>query len=197
MRRSRARNPGRFGQRRSTGVLPAVLAAFAASGCATLNESECRSVDWFQLGARDGGAGYSAGRLGEHRKACSEFGLATDDAAWRQGYDAGLLDYCTADNGYRVGRRGDHYAQVCPIEEEREFVAAYELGRETLQVENEFAELNRRIDPLEARLVNDRLEDAQRRDIRRQLSYLYNQRVWLRRSIDRLENEWRRRAYAY
>lgn len=171
-----------------------VLVAFALGSCATLNESECRSVDWFQLGARDGGAGYSPGRLDEHREACSEFGLAADDAMWRRGYEAGLLDYCTADTGYRVGRRGGHYGQVCPVEEEREFLAAYELGRETLQVENEFAEINRRIDSLEARLVGDKLEDTTRREIRRQLAYLYDQRRWLRRSIDRLDNEWRRRA---
>lgn len=176
---------------------PSALALVATLGlvsCATLNESQCRSVDWAQLGARDGAMGYSTQRLEEHREACSEFGLAADDAAWRQGYDAGLLEYCTVDNGYRLGRRGGYYGQVCPSVNEGDFLDAYELGRETYALEGEYAELNRRIDSLEARLVNnEKLEDGVRRDIRRQLSYLYDQRTWLRRSIDRLDREWRRR----
>lgn len=171
------------------------LFALALAGCATLNESECRSIDWYQLGARDGSAGLAQTRIEDHREACSEFGLAPDRAAWRQGYEAGLLDYCTAETGYRVGRRGGWYGQVCPLGAEREFLAAYDLGREIYDVEAELGELDRRIDSLQQRLTSDQLEDSTRREVRRQLSYLYEQRHWLRRSIDRLESEWRRGRY--
>lgn len=175
----------------------ALLAAFTLSGCATLDETECRSVDWVKLGARDGTAGFPESRVEEHRKACAEYGLAPDDSAWLQGYEAGLFDYCTADNGYRIGRRGGGYGRVCPLESEADFLAAYDLGYETYQVEAEFAELNGRIDALERRLIDKQLDDATRREIRRQLSYLYEQRSWLRRSIDRLEREWRRSISSY
>lgn len=167
--------------------------AFALGGCATLNESECRSVDWYQLGTRDGAEGYGRARLESHREACSEFGLAADDAAWSQGYEDGLQSYCTADNGYRVGRRGGSYAQVCPLETEREFLSAYELGRDTYEVDQELADVKRRIDSLESSLASDKTDDAMRRDLRRQVSEQYRQASWLRRSLDRLESEWRRR----
>jgi hypothetical protein len=168
-------------------------AALGLSACATLNETECRSVDWYDLGVRDGNSGYTPGRLDEHRDACAEYGLGPDARAWRNGYETGLLDYCVADNGYRVGRRGGHYNDVCPRESEREFLSAFELGRETYQVEQELATLDRRIDSLETRLSGDKIDDELRRDLRRQVSDLHQQRLWLRRSVDRLESEWRRR----
>lgn len=170
-----------------------LLAALLLTGCATLDERECRHIDWYQLGARDGGFGYGERRIEEHREACSAFGLDADASAWRQGHAAGLQDFCTADNGYRVGRRGGYYGQVCPRELEPDFLDAYELGRETYEVEAELSELGRRIDSLEARLISDGVEDSTRREIRRQLVHLYEHRLWLRRSVDRLEREWRRR----
>lgn len=172
-----------------------ICGVLVLGGCATLNESECRSADWSQLGARDGGLGYSRDRLQDHRKACSEFGLAADDAAWSEGYAAGLADYCTADNGYRVGRQGGHYANVCPAQAERRFVPAYELGRETYDLEREMEELDRRIESLQARLIGDKIDDGVRVDVRRQLADLYNRSHWLRRSLDRLDAEWRRRSW--
>lgn len=174
--------------------LAAGLGALLLSACATLDESECRGADWFEIGSRDGAAGYAHSRLEEHRKACSEFGLNSDDAAWRQGYAAGLEDYCTLDNGYRLGRRGGYYGQVCPAGVESAFLSAYELGRETYDIEREIEEVSRRIEAIESRLVRDReLDDGLRAELRRQLSDLYLRHAWLRRSRDRLEAEWRRR----
>ncbi len=170
-----------------------VCAALGLSSCATLNESECRTADWFQLGTREGADGYPRTRIDEHRKACSEFGMAADDAVWIEGYEAGLLDYCTVDNGYKVGRGGGYYSRVCPAQLEADFVAAYDLGKETYDVEREIADLDRRVQSLQERLVSDKIDDATRKDVRRQLSDLYNRAHWLRRSHDRLESEWRRR----
>lgn len=173
-----------------------LLALLLVPGCATLDEAECRGADWFRLGARDGADGYGRSRLGDHRQACAEHGMAVDAAAWEKGYETGLLDYCTAQNGYRVGRRGLHYGRVCPIEDEREFLAAFEIGREAYSVEQEITELDRRIESLEQRLRSDRIDDATRAETRRQLHYLYHQGGWLRRSLDRLDREWRRRGGA-
>lgn len=173
--------------------LAMLAAALALGSCATLDESECRTADWFQLGVRDGTEGYPRTRLDEHRKACSEFDMAADDAQWREGYENGLLDYCTVDNGYQVGRGGGYYSRVCPAQVEHEFVAAYDLGKETYDVEREMAELDRRVRALQERLVSDKISDSTRREVRRHLSDLYDRSHWLRRTHDRLKNEWRRR----
>ena len=170
-----------------------VLLLTALAGCATLDESQCRSVNWFELGSRDGSLGYGENRLESHREACSEFGLSTDAAAWREGYAEGLQSYCTVDNGYRIGRQGGSYGRVCPLESEPDFLAAYDLGRETLAVDQEIARVSQYTDSIEDRLARGRdLSDEARRDLRRQLSELYREISWLRRSRDRLEAEWRR-----
>ena len=177
--------------------LAVLAAALVLGSCATLNESECRSADWYQLGARDGTDGAARSRIEDHRKACAEFGLAADDAAWSKGYEDGLLDYCTAANGYRVGRRGGYYGRVCPAQDERAFLDAYDLGHETYQVEQEIAELDRRAESLQQRLVSDKIDDDVRRELRRQLADVYSQGNFLRRSRDRLEREWRRSGPTY
>ncbi len=168
-------------------------ATLALTSCATLNESECRTANWRELGARDGSDGYPRSRLDEHRKACSEFGIGPNDANWFEGYEAGLQNYCTVDNGYKVGRNGGYYARVCPARDEAEFVDAYNLGKETHDVEQEMADLDRRVEALQQRLVSNKVDDATRREVRRQLSDLYDRGHFLRRSHDRLENEWNRR----
>lgn len=184
--------------RSSEGRLAAIatltMALCGLYGCATLDESECRSVDWYQLGLKDGSDGYTATRLGDHREACAEYGLNVGATEWRRGYDTGLDNYCTVDNGYAVGRRGMYYGHVCPAEVERAFVSAYELGKETYDVEQEISDLDRRIDSLETRLSrSEDLSDEDRRLARRQVAELYREMNWLRRSRDRLEAEWRRR----
>lgn len=178
---------------RPSRLLAAVL-GLGLSGCATLDESQCRNINWFELGARDGFAGHSRQRLELHREACSEFGLNPNAVDWQEGYAAGLGDFCTVDNGYRLGRRGAHYGNVCPVELEAEFVSAFELGRDTNEVERELATLGGRIEAIETRLARDReLQAEQREVLRRQLYDLYQQRSWLRRSLDRLDREWGRR----
>lgn len=174
-------------------VLPG-FALLLLTGCATLDEGQCRTVDWFDLGQRDGADGYPPERIGDHHQACAEFGLQVDGDHWRRGYQAGLESYCTAENGYAVGRRGMHYGRVCPDGAESGFLAAYELGRETYDIEQEIAQLDRRIESLQERLSrSEGVDQEARRDTRRHLSELYRQMGWLRRSRDRLESEWRYR----
>ena len=106
-----------------------LIAGLLATGCATLNESECRNADWRTIGFEDGARGASASRIGEHREACADHGIAPDLAAYRQGRNEGLRQYCRAQNGFRLGERGVAYNGVCPADVEAEFQAAYEAGK--------------------------------------------------------------------
>lgn len=180
--------------RASVRVTCGVLLLSTLAGCATLDEGQCRTVNWFDLGRRDGAMGYDRSRLGAHQEACSEFALQTDDSAWREGYEEGLLSYCTVENGFRLGRQAAHYGRVCPLPEEADFLDAYSLGRDIHDVELEMAEVSRRAESLESRLSRDEQLSAEaRRSLRYQLSEAYRELSWLRRSRDRLESEWRRR----
>ena len=117
-------------RRRTTLSACMLVSGLVVGGCATtLNESECRVADWRTIGYEDGARGASAARIGEHREACAEHGIVPDLAAYRQGRDEGLRQYCRAQNGLRLGERGTAYAGVCPADLEPEFQAAYEAGK--------------------------------------------------------------------
>ena len=106
----------------------ALLAALA--GCASMDKDECRTADWRAVGLEDGAKGMPLERLGDHRKACAKHNVTPDTDRYIAGRTDGLATYCTADNGYRVGRTGGTYRGVCPQTTFPDFVAAYNRGRE-------------------------------------------------------------------
>jgi hypothetical protein len=99
-------------------------------GCATLDKDECLVADWRLIGYQDGAAGKQATVVGEYREDCAEHGVVPDLDAYRAGRTEGLLQYCTTDNGYRLGASGRGYSAVCPAGSDGVFRAAYDEGRE-------------------------------------------------------------------
>ena len=113
-------------------------ALLAMGGCVTMNEGDCRYADWFELGRRDGARGHAWQQLVRHRKSCNEYGLEVDERHYREGRDAGLLEYCTPNNGWRTGLRGGSYKRVCPADLEGAFLDGYELGAEIREVRSRY-----------------------------------------------------------
>ncbi len=110
-----------------------VLLGLLASGCASMGEDECRVADWRAIGYEDGASGKAASHIGQRREACAEFGVTPNFAAYQQGRDEGLREYCTPASGYRVGRKGRSPTAVCPSELRGDFRDAYKSGREIHQ----------------------------------------------------------------
>lgn len=110
-------------------LLPLIGVVFL-SACASLSESECARGDWQHIGFRDGQNGRPLARFDEHRDACMAHNVYPDKAPYLAGRSRGLNFYCTPSNGLAVGRRGESYAGVCPASAEREFLPAYEVGRD-------------------------------------------------------------------
>lgn len=105
------------------------VAAVALAGCATMSEEQCLAGDWGGQGFNDGAAGHPYSRLNEHTEACARHGVYPDAAAYAAGRDQGLRQYCTAPNGFHVGRSGNGYAGVCPAGLEADFMYGYNDGR--------------------------------------------------------------------
>jgi len=106
----------------------AILVLLALSGCATMNRSECQTVDWQTVGYEDGVTGKSGDRIALHRKACAKYGVTPDLEAYRSGREQGLREYCNADNGFRLGERGAQLPGFCPADRQMAFEAAYRDG---------------------------------------------------------------------
>ena len=121
-----------------------ILLAFVG-GCASLDKDECVSADWYTIGLEDGARGRAIERLGQHRRACAEHGVAPDATRWLAGRAEGLKSFCTFQRGYANGRAGQAYADVCPAELAGAFSAGWREGRD-------FYELNRQLGSLQAEI---------------------------------------------
>jgi hypothetical protein len=109
------------------------LLGFLVSGCASMDEDECLVADWRAIGYEDGVSGIAASHIGERREACAKHGVTPNFAAYQQGRDEGLREYCTPASGYRLGRKGRPLTAVCPSELHGDFRDAYKSGREIYQ----------------------------------------------------------------
>ena len=101
------------------------------AGCAAgMDKSECVAADWRTIGYEDGLRGYPADRIGAHRVACAKHQVTPNLAAYSDGRERGLVEYCQPKNGFRVGLNGGGYANVCSSATEPAFINGYKWGRQ-------------------------------------------------------------------
>lgn len=173
--------------------------ALALGSCATMSEEQCLAGDWSGQGYSDGLSGLTMTRLDEHAEACAKHGVTPDAAAYAAGRRQGLVQYCTVDKGFEVGRTGASYAGVCPRDLEGDFLYAYRDGQVVHAAEQALSDARSRVDSLGARLEEldekiiakqaearaDGLTEAQREAIRGRIAEIRRERA-------DTERDWRR-----
>jgi hypothetical protein len=127
-------------------------------GCASMNKSECLTVDWQTVGYEDGAAGRSGDRIAQHRKACAKHGVTPDLRAYQAGREQGLREYCQPQNGYRLGERGADQPGFCPADLARNFEDAYRDGFELYSLRTRVSQAANDINAMRAELM--RAQDA-------------------------------------
>jgi hypothetical protein len=142
---------------KSKALLVAVVTLLLGACAAKMSKDECRTVDWRTVGYEDGVAGRPGDRIGEHRRACAEYGVTPDLNAYLAGRTAGLREYCQPHNGYRAGVSGYTYYDTCPADLAEQFEKAYDEGRALYVRERRVTETDERIE--EKRSEIRRLED--------------------------------------
>ena len=163
-------------------ALPLMLLALSA-GCATLNENECRSVDWRELGRQDGAKGYESQRLGEHMGACGKFGIAPDADAYRAGREEGLRQYCTPENALHLGLSGSGYHQVCAGEVGEMFALTYNRGAALRTIQSDIQDLQNRLDSERGTQSNVKDLDVYKQ-LDQNIRYLEREKVFMQRQYD-------------
>jgi hypothetical protein len=83
-----------------------LMATMLLAGCASMSESECRVADWGRVGFADGARGEGEKRLAAYAEDCGKIGIAPDATAYRRGWDTGIVQFCTAANGWHEGQQG-------------------------------------------------------------------------------------------
>jgi len=139
------------------GLIGLILATIALGGCASMSADECMATDWMTVGYEDGVRGYTADRIGQHRKACGKHGVAPDFVAYQDGRAQGLQEYCQPGRGFSVGSSGGRYYGVCSAELEPDFLDAYNTGHHLYTLRSNVNRANSQINAKQNEL--DNIED--------------------------------------
>jgi len=91
-----------------------LLLLLTLGSCASMSETQCPVADWQRVGLNDGANGIAESHLADYVKDCAKVGIEPDAVAYRKGWDAGILRFCTPANGWREGTQGHFQADsVC------------------------------------------------------------------------------------
>ena len=80
-----------------------------------------------------------------HRVACARYQVTPNLAAYTEGRDRGLIEYCQPKNGFRAGLYGNGYATVCSGATESAFVDSYRYGRQIYDARTELRNTQSRL----------------------------------------------------
>lgn len=175
------------------------LGVLALNGCETISEEQCLAGDWIGRGYQDGQAGRSSSRLNDYVEACAEHGVTPDPVAYEEGRREGLRQYCVPAVGYRVGRDGGNYNNVCTGAAEADFLVGFQDGRvvydnqqlavnarnEVSSMSARLTELDDKVDYFQARARDTALSEEEREAAGDRVNEL-------RRERRDLERDWRR-----
>lgn len=161
-----------------------ILATLALAGCETMTVSECQVADWGRVGFADGARGSSESRLADHTESCAQAGVRPNAQAYRQGWDAGILRFCTASNGWREGLQGNSSkASACRAQPGYEAFLHYldaglQVHRTTTQMRQNEAYSNRL-----QRLLEESSSDDKKRRLRNDLREIDREQYHLRQLL--------------
>lgn len=178
-------------------ALFALLTVALISGCATMNQTECLSADWYAVGRVDGEKGASRDEYLRHSEACAKHGIVPDKTTYQEGYDHGIEDFCTPANGYENGRKGYNYKGACPADLEAAFLLGYQQGKALHVASQRVAEYDSAIQERSQRINNMGYQiyryeeilasrdsnDQQRQQALLRIRYLQRDMQYLRREI--------------
>lgn len=158
--------------KRSLAGLLVVGAVATLSGCASMSQEECLYSDWQAIGYEDGSRGYTADRLGQHRKACAKHGVAADFELYRTGREQGLREFCQPSRGFNLGSSGGRYYGVCAADQEPNFLDAYRTGQHLYTLRSSVSAADNAIHAREAELdrVKQQIRDTEAALISRETS---------------------------
>ena len=122
-----------------------VLFPLFLAGCASMDRGECQNANWYAIGLEDGARGQPLERLGTHRRACAEYGVAPDAERYVAGRNEGLKSFCTYERGFSQGRGGNAYSVACPANLAAAFQSGYQRGRELYDLHRQLDDVQKQI----------------------------------------------------
>lgn len=129
------------------------------SGCSTLSKQECKTGDWYGIGLADGAKGRTPSYFSNHISACSEHGVRTNAVAWESGRKQGLHHYCTADNAFYQGEKGNSLSPVCSFKsafEQNKLLRRNEEGKRLYRLKKQIEKHKKELADIEKKLAESK-----------------------------------------
>lgn len=115
-------------------LLAVIFAVLAGCASVRMDKADCAKADWYELGRQDALHGNGVGYFAKYTNECGAVGVPVDLAALENGHAVGLPLFCTSEAGLKFGRGGGNYGGTCSVEQEKEFVPAFEAGRKEYEL---------------------------------------------------------------
>lgn len=112
----------------------------------------CGSQDWFENGRQDGVSGM-ASQSDRLQKTCGSAFNDETQVLYTNGYDSGLVEYCSPANAFKLGQMGSNPQNRCPELMRPEFEAGLKKGVEARQLKATNEALAKKIETLSQKLA--------------------------------------------
>lgn len=108
----------------------ASLSLLALAGCQSNDYAvSCSSqTDWESVGLETAQNGKNVRSFETYKSSCGEQLPENAKSLYLDGYTVGIKDYCSYENGFKVGEKGLENPNVCPFEIRAEFDKGHKLG---------------------------------------------------------------------
>lgn len=153
-------------------------------GCESMSQTECKIADWGRVGLTDGSTGVSDRRIADYTEDCGKAGVVPNAQAYRRGWDAGIVQYCTPANGWREGVQGNYgKSSVCQGQVGYAGFAHYfEAGMQVHRVQDQLQRNGQESSRLQARLEESK-NDEEKKHLRENLRHLDRENFRLRNQL--------------
>ena len=146
-------------------ILILTLIVLLLCACASLDEGECETANWYELGVKDGEKGRKESTYTTYRKDCSEYNIDVNVEEYRTGWQSGIVSYCDADNAFVIGLDGNSTSNYCPLDLRDSFASAHSLGYAIHSHRKRIDQINYRQEEIIKILVEEELTQEEKGDL--------------------------------
>lgn len=113
-------------------IPPLALAVIGLVGCQSTSEKDwvafCKNSEWSNHGYYDATNGFSIQMLRVYKERCGDELSEKEAKLYQRGFLKGIKEFCTIENGYKMGRENKSNPRSCPPELARQFNAGFQNG---------------------------------------------------------------------
>jgi hypothetical protein len=152
------------------------------------NREVCNETDWFELGRRDALKGHKMEDETSISKVCRPKFSNDSRYIYQNGWNRGVVEYCSDKNAFQMGRNQQAVPQICPEPLKKDFLKSYEKGLKHLGLSKDSDRIEREIQTLSLEAKRDDINGGKKLNLIKKLEKLKNQQAQISSQISSLES---------